>query len=147
MKKAFFMIFVTILAIPAYSQVFYHCVKDGEKLVSDRPCERFGATENKRVRTVDMPPINAIQPLSEKERLRAQAITGHQKRNEQEHIEQKKYQKQKAEDDKRLNNKKCADLWRYKNQIVASQRKLNSEWLNSEHRRVNDEIYRLNCGS
>ncbi|MDR2112059.1 MAG: hypothetical protein LBQ62_02995, partial [Candidatus Accumulibacter sp.] len=46
-----------------------------------------------------------------------------------------------------INEKKCADLRYYKQHVDALQRAVNNEWLNSEHRRVSDDISRLNCGS
>jgi hypothetical protein len=147
MRIAFSLIAGLFLAVPAYSQVFYHCTKDGKKLVTDRPCERFGATENKRINANDMPPLNTSKSLSENEKRQGQVVTDRLNQSGREHIQQRTYEKQKAAEEKKITEKKCADLWRYKQELVEKQRKRNSEWLNKEFRRVNDEIFRLNCGS
>lgn len=146
--KCVFVALICLFSSVALSQsTFYHCVKNGQKLISDQPCENFGAEESKRVRASEMPPLNTTQGLTKNERQRGQAVSNRLRIEEQQHRNKQEYQKSKAEKEKKIIEKQCADLWRYKEQIVASQRRGNSDYWNAEHRQVNDKIYRLNCGS
>ncbi len=147
-KKKLFAVVLCFLSHAALSQgVIYHCVKDGKKILSDQPCPVFGSNETKRIRYVDLPPVNTVQPVTPEQRVQSQKVTERINVEEVQARQKREYEQAKAEEDKRLVEKQCADLWRYKDSIVAQQRRGNNDWWNSEHRRVNDEIYRLKCGS
>ncbi|MDR1934012.1 MAG: hypothetical protein LBS49_00200 [Candidatus Accumulibacter sp.] len=134
-------------AAPA-QQIIYYCVKDGNKLISNKPCAELAATESKRVNAEDLPPLSTMPGLSDNERQRGKTLSERLDRNDpQAPREPQARAEAEASEDQTVNEKKCADLQYYKEHIVALQRAVNNDWLNSEHRRVNEDMSRLNCGS
>lgn len=147
-KKVVLGAVLSLLSATALSQgIVYHCMKDGKKIISDHPCNAFSAQETKRSNFSDLPPVTTVQGVTPEERDRGRKLTERLNREDEQYRRRMDYEKAKAAEDQRLTEKRCAELWRYKEQIVAQQRRMNNDWWNAEHRRVNDEIYRLNCGS
>ncbi|MDR2113626.1 MAG: hypothetical protein LBQ62_11125 [Candidatus Accumulibacter sp.] len=146
--KYVFAVFLCLSSSVALPQsIIYHCMKDGKKLVSDQPCEKFGSEEKKRVRSSQMPPLNTAQGLTKNERKHGQAVTDRLRNEEWQRRAIREYQESEAAEERKRNEKKCSDLWYYKEQIINQQRRKNDEYWNEEHRKVNDEIFHLNCGS
>ena len=109
------LVFLCFSSSAALSQpVFHHCLKDGKKFLSDRPCESFGLKEDKRVPVSEMPPINTAQGLTEKDRQLGQAISERLKRDDRQQRIEQQGQRSKEAEEKRLNERTCADLWRRK---------------------------------
>lgn len=149
MKTTHFLLalLVASMTTTVNAQTFYHCTKNGKKLISDQPCDEQGAKEQKRVNVQDMPPLNTTQSLSAGQVQQSQQIDRRMQQQKIVNTQQMQYDQARQQEAKQNNDKVCADLWRYKEQIIAQQRRMNSDWWNAEHRRVNDDIYKRNCGS
>ncbi|MDR2112852.1 MAG: hypothetical protein LBQ62_07120 [Candidatus Accumulibacter sp.] len=131
-------------------QIIYHCEKNGGKLISDKPCAEFTAKESRRVRVEDLPPLSTVPRLPDSERQRLKARPDRPDRESPRLPRLPLFQREtqiEVSENQDINEKKCADLQYYKQHVAALRRAVDNEWLNSEHRRVTDDISRLNCGS
>ena len=146
MKYSLIIIFGAMIGA-ANAQTVYYCNKAGKKIITDQPCDKHGAAQTKSVTSQEMPPLNVSQGLSQKEKQKGQAVTERLKREDSQFQQEREQQKARDQEQRRNNERVCAQLWRYKERIIAQQRAMNSEYWNSEHRRVNDEIYRRECGN
>ena len=143
MKTTYLLPALAVLAITSADaqEVFYHCMKDGKKLVADRPCHELGAREQKRVDPADLTPLSTSQSLTPSERARSQALD-QRLRNEDQHYQARRQAAVQQADSKK---QECDSLHEVKASIVAQQRAWSSDYLNQRHREVNDKIYRLGC--
>ena len=143
-KALFFGVILSCYSAAALSQsTFYHCAKGGEKIISDQPCAELGAKETKRVEAKDLTPLNTVQGVSQEEKRQPVPKTRVQQVADTSQ-QQGSNPASRAKDQGR--ERQCADLLSKKDDIVALQRQRNSEQLEESHRKVNDEIYRLECG-
>lgn len=144
MKTKIILALALVFSTVVHGQTFYHCTKDGKKIISDQPCG-IGAKEQKRVDISQMPPINTSQALTESQKQQGQQID--QRNRQQQQIDEQNRQNQiaKQQQEQEINQRVCKDLDRYKNQIISQQRQRSTDWLNSEHKRVNDEMYDRKC--
>ena len=141
--------FLIALSLPflADAQVFYHCSQGGRKLVSDRPCEEQGAKETKRVNAEDMTPLSTADGLSKEERRKGDAVSNRLERESQKRQAERDRSRAFDAQAREQNRGRCNNLYKEKESIVNQQRSMSNDWLNERHRKVNDEIYRLKCGS
>jgi hypothetical protein len=147
-RKVLFAVFLGVFSSAALSQyVIYHCVKNGKKIVSDQKCEDQGAAETKRVNAQDMPPVNTTQVLTNDQRWEGYYLKNRLNSADREFLDQRQHDRAVAAQSKRDNEEACKSLWREKDRIIAQQRTHSNDHLNRRHREINDEIYRLNCGS
>jgi hypothetical protein len=146
MKRFIFLLFGTAFAVTVSAQSIYYCTKNGKKIVTDQPCENHGASQSKRVDYQEMPPLTITQGLTDSEKRKGQALTERLNREDRQYLQAKKYEQAKLQSQKSNNERVCSELWRYKEQIVSHLRYRSTDYWNSEHRRVNDEIYRRECG-
>ncbi|MFT3959969.1 hypothetical protein [Propionivibrio sp.] len=146
--KTFLAVLFGLFSSAALSQsAIYHCVKNGKKIFSDQRCEEQGANETKRVNAQDMPPVNTTQVLTNDQRQQGQYLKDRLNSADRQFQDQRERDRREAAKVKRDNEKTCKLLWEEKKQIIDWQRTRNSDELNRRHREVNDEIYRLKCGS
>lgn len=144
MKKWVLSVLFTFYSVAALSQsTFYHCTKGGKKIISDQPCQEQGATETKRVNSKDLPPLNTTQGMSQEQRQKT--VEGWQNQRLADERQRQQAVSQAARQDQGK-QRQCDDLWKEKQSIVAQQRRGNNQWLNDQHRRVNDRMYELKCG-
>ena len=143
MKTTFLLPILAVLALSDVNAqaIFYHCIKDGKKLVADRPCDELGAREQKRVDPAELTPLSTSQSLTPSERARAQTLDQRLK-NEDRHYQARRQATAQQADSKK---QECDSLYELKASIVAQQRSWSSDYLNQRHREVNDKIYRLGC--
>ena len=127
------------------AQTLYHCIKAGKKVFTDQPCETHGATQQKRIDYQDLPPVNTSRSLTPNEINRSQQLGERLNAQRQADEQQRQQLIAKAQQQEEDNQRVCKELDRYKNQIIAQQRQRNTDWLNAEHKRINDEMYDRKC--
>lgn len=141
-----------LLLIPAISsaETIFYCMRDGRKVISDQPCADQKAREVKRIDGADLPPINTSKALSTSDRQRARDFDARQQQEDEQNRQNEAQRQNQAQQSAAASQDKaayCDLLYRRKADIVSAQRFRSSDSLNEEHKRVNDEIYRLRCGS
>ena len=134
------MLFLVLFSSAALSQsTFYHCTKDGKKIISDQPCADLGAKETRQVKVKDMPPVNTVSGMSQSERTRTVGNWRQQRMSEPRRQSSRSFEKEEKA-------RQCADLASRKNDVVNQQRQHSNQWLNDLHRSINDKIFELKCG-
>lgn len=129
----------------ANAQGIYHCTKNGKKLMTDQPCQAFGADTKKHVRYDDMPPLNTMEPPSQAEIQRARQSSSIQ------HTQHRSEETNSPQTDVKASQKKavCMQLEQEKQQIVSMQRAPQSggthDHLRARREKIEAEIYRREC--
>ena len=143
--KKFLVLFLVLFSSVALSQsTFYHCTKDGKKIISDQPCADLGAKETRQVKVKDMPPVNTVSGMSQSERSRTVESWQHQRMSGDRQSQSTTSRARLNEEEEKV--RRCADLAKQKNDVAAQQRQRNNSWLNDLHRFVNDKIFEFRCG-
>ncbi len=148
MQKAFWGLLLASVSAAALSQeTFYYCSKNGEMLISDRPCME-GAREVKRVDAEDLPPLNTSQVLTPEERLRA--VRNWEERKEAERRQEEEEQlRQRAEEKLQLQaqekQQRCDKLTRWRHSLLAQQRKRDGALVSNLIVKANIELQKLGC--
>ena len=128
-----------------HAQTLYHCVKAGEKVFTDQPCEAHGATQQKRVEFLDLPPINTSRSLTPSEINRSQRLDERLKSQRQADERQRQHLIAQAAEQEKHNQWACNQLDSLKKRVISQQRQFSTDALNAEHKRINDEMYDRKC--
>lgn len=134
-----------LLSITATAQTIHVCQKDGKQIMTDQTCDKIGA-ETKAVRPpASFEPLNTYIGVTETERQRLAEIKARHEAAEQQWQAQRDTARIKSQAATANKDATCKGLVAEKDQVVAALRHNSTQFLNDRHRRINDEIYRLNC--
>lgn len=150
MQKPATLAAILILAsLTAHADAIYYCNKNGKKIVTDRPCEEFGAQEKRRINPQDLPPLSTSQGLRPDQIEQARQIDQRNQQQAQIDEQQRQAMQRQAQAQQGQKSQICASLESHKQSLIAAQRMPNSmqtlNYYREELRKVNDELYARRC--